>query len=161
MANLETLEASVDLSEFDVAQVKRGQRVIVSVDALGGETFQGKVLFAALAGNSAGGVVTFPVRISIPEAEGLKPGMNVSVRITVAERSDVVQVPLEAVSQDEDEPTVTVIDASGEEDGRRREREEGVATPVLLPCEHPGDAGANGQEGREEPAKATKPRRTT
>jgi HlyD family secretion protein len=115
MANLETLEATVDLSEFDVAQVKPGQKVIVSVDALGGETFQGKVLFTALAGTSSGGVVTFPVRVSIPEAEGLKPGMNVSVRIVVAKRNGVVQVPLEAVSvDDEDRASVMVIRPDGD-----------------------------------------------
>jgi HlyD family secretion protein len=115
MANLETLEANVDLSEFDVAQVKPGQKAVVSVDALGGETFQGKVLFTALAGSTSAGVVTFPVRVSIPEAEGLKPGMNVSVRIVVAKRNSVVQVPLEAVSvDDEDRASVLVIRPDGD-----------------------------------------------
>jgi HlyD family secretion protein len=114
MANLEGLQAVVDLSEFDAAQVKRGQKVVVSVDALGGETFPGRVLYVAPAGTSTGGVVTFPVRVSIREAEGLKPGMNVSVRIVVARRSSVVQVPLEAVTvNDEDKASVMVIGANG------------------------------------------------
>jgi multidrug efflux pump subunit AcrA (membrane-fusion protein) len=40
--------------------------------------------------------------------------MNVSVHIVVAQRRDVVQVPLEAVSRDEDDnPIVTTIDSSG------------------------------------------------
>ena len=115
VADLDRLAVNVDLSEFDVAQVRSGLEAVVSVDALGGESFPGKVLYAAPTGSETGGVVTFPVRLALTRARGLRPGMNVSVRITVAERSDVVQVPLEAVSQDEDEPTVTVIDASGEE----------------------------------------------
>ena len=106
---------SVDLSEFDVAQVKLGMKAVVSVDALGGKSFPGEVLFAALTGNDTGGVVTFPVQVSLARAAGLRPGMNVSVRIIVAERSDVVQVPLEAVSRDEeDRPFATVVDESGE-----------------------------------------------
>lgn len=84
------------------------------MDALGGRTFQGRVRFAALVGTNASGLVTFPVQVEIRRAPGLKPGMSVSVRIVVAKRRDVVQVPLELVAQDGDEATVTVLDASGQ-----------------------------------------------
>jgi len=114
MADLDRLEVRVDLSEFDIARVQSGQKAIVSVDALGGESFTGKVRFAALAGTNATGVVTFPVQVALSDAHGLKPGMNVSVRIIVAQRRDVVQVPLEVVTQDGDEATVLVLDASGQ-----------------------------------------------
>jgi len=67
-----------------------------------------------ITGTNATGVVTFPVQITLHDAEGLKPGMNVSVRIVVATRHDVVRVPLEVVSQDGDEATVTVLDSSGQ-----------------------------------------------
>ena len=120
VTGLDRFAVSVDLSEFDVAQVKLGMKAVVSVDALGGKSFPGKVLFAALTGNDTGGVVTFPVRVSLAHAAGLRPGMNVSVRIIVAARRDVVQVPLEAVSRDEeDRPFATVVDESGETATRR------------------------------------------
>jgi multidrug efflux pump subunit AcrA (membrane-fusion protein) len=118
VADLHRLAVSVDLSEFDVAQVRPGLRAVVSVDALGGKSFAGIVLFAAPTGNDNGGVVTFPVRVGLSHAEGLRPGMNVSVRITVARRHGVLQVPLEAVTQDGGESTVTVIDESGNESAR-------------------------------------------
>ncbi|MBM2821289.1 MAG: hypothetical protein HW413_35 [Thermoleophilia bacterium] len=114
MADLDRLEVRVDLSEFDIAMVKQGQKATVSVDALGGESFPGEVLFAALTGTNAGGVVTFPVQVGLTNAPGLKPGMNVSVRIIVANRQNVVQVPLEFVTQDGGEATVMVLDASGQ-----------------------------------------------
>jgi HlyD family secretion protein len=120
VADLERLAVTLDLSEFDVARVKPGLRAVVSVDALGGKSFPGKVLFAALSGVNNGGVVTFPVRVGIAHAAGLRPGMNVSVRIVVAKRLDVVQVPLEAVSRDEeDRAIVTVVDAAGETSDRQ------------------------------------------
>jgi multidrug efflux pump subunit AcrA (membrane-fusion protein) len=118
VADLGRLAVSVDLSEFDVAQVRRGLKAEVSVDALGGRTFPGIVLFPAPTGSDSGGVVTFPVRVGLSRTAGLRPGMNVSVRILVAQRSDVLQVPLEAVSREEDEPTVTVLTESGEETTR-------------------------------------------
>ncbi|MEO5574946.1 MAG: efflux RND transporter periplasmic adaptor subunit [Gaiellaceae bacterium] len=113
VADLDHFAVDVDLSEFDVAQVRRGQVAVVSVDALGGKRYPGTVVFEALAGVENGGVVTFPVRIGLTRVPGIKPGMNVSVRIVVARRRRVVHVPLEAVAQDGDEATVTVVDAAG------------------------------------------------
>lgn len=114
MADLDRLEVRVDLSEFDIARVTRGQQATVSVDALGGESFRGAVLFAALTGTNTSGVVTFPVQVGLTDAPDLKPGMNVSVRIVVANLQDVVRVPLELVTQDGDEATVMILDASGQ-----------------------------------------------
>jgi RND family efflux transporter MFP subunit len=114
IADLRHLAVSVALSEFDAARVKRGQRALVSVDALGGKRFRGKVLFEALTGVDTGGVVTFPVRVTLRHVAGVKPGMNVSVRIIVAQRPNVVRVPLDAVSQGAGQgATVTVVNAAG------------------------------------------------
>jgi RND family efflux transporter MFP subunit len=116
VADLGHLSVSVDLSEFDVARVRPGLPTRVSVDALGGKIFTGKVLSAALTGvDNGSGVVTFPVEVGLKRVAGVKPGMNVSVRIIVAQRHNVVEVPLEAVSHDDsDQPIVTVIDAHGQ-----------------------------------------------
>ncbi len=120
VADLDHLAVAVGLSEFDAAAVRKGMPAVVSVDALGGKKFPGKVLFAALTGVDSGGVVTFPVLVSLAKTTGLKPGMNVSVRIIVATRHNVVEVPLEAVSRDGDEPpTVTVLNPAGEELSRK------------------------------------------
>jgi len=115
VADLDRLAVNVDLSEFDVAQVKPGLPAVVSVDAFGGKSVPGKVQFAALTGTNTGGVVTFPVRIGIAQEGGLRPGMNVSVRIIVEKREDVVQLPVEAVSRDEeDHAIVKVMGPNGE-----------------------------------------------
>jgi RND family efflux transporter MFP subunit len=116
VSDLDNLAVNVNLSEFDVAQVEVGMRAAVSVDALGGEVFAGSVEFVALTGTDTGGVVTFPVRVSLEDSEGLKPGMNTSVRIVVAKKANVVRVPLEAVSSnEEDQEFVVVLDESGQE----------------------------------------------
>jgi HlyD family secretion protein len=118
---LDRLVVTVDLSEFDVAQVRPGQKAVIEVDALGGEPFGGAVLFVAPTATDTGGVVTFPVLVGMNDApQVLKPGMNVSVRIIAARHRNVVQVPLEAVSRDdEDRPYVTTVDDSGQQRIRR------------------------------------------
>jgi HlyD family secretion protein len=119
VSDLERLAVSINLSEFDVAQVRRGDIAEVSVDALGGETFGGRVIFTAATGVESNGLVTFPVQIAINEApKALKPGMNVTVRIVVARKRDVLQVPLEAVTEEGDDKIVTVIPATGEPEER-------------------------------------------
>jgi HlyD family secretion protein len=120
VADLDRLAVTVALSEFDAAEVKRGLNAVVKVDALGGKAFDGRVEFAALAGSDSGGVVTFPVEVSLVHSAGLKPGMNVSVRIIVAERKNVVNVPLEAVSRDEDDRAFVNVPSPSGTPVRRR-----------------------------------------
>jgi RND family efflux transporter MFP subunit len=120
VADLSRLSAIVDLSEFDAAQVRKGLRALVAVDALGGRTYRGRVTFATPTGMNNGGVVIFPVQVGLVRSKGVKPGMNVSVRIITARRNNVLQVPLEAVFRDdEDRPLVTVIGTEGDTATRR------------------------------------------
>jgi HlyD family secretion protein len=111
VADLNHLAVAVDLSEFDIAKVRRGQSAVIAIDALGGKDVPGRVVFVALTGTDNGGVVTFPVRVELEHAAAVKPGMNVSVRIVVAERDNVVRVPLEAVAGN----SVTVVGSDGKE----------------------------------------------
>ena len=120
VVSLARLSVTIDLSEFDVAQVRRGQKAVVSVDALGGKPYAGTVQYVPLTGTDTNGVVTFPVEISLRKVADVKPGMNVSVRIIVARRPNVVQVPLEAITRDEeDRPYVTVVGDTGQETKRK------------------------------------------
>jgi RND family efflux transporter MFP subunit len=122
VSDLDNLAVSVDLSEFDVAQVEEGMKAIVSVDALGGDSFPGEVTLVAFTGSDNGGIVTFPVLVSIVDSEDLKPGMNTSVRIIVAQKQNAIRVPLEAVTtDDEDRSFVTILDAAGQEVQRKVE----------------------------------------
>ncbi len=113
VADLDHLAVSVDLSEFDVARVKRGQTAIVRVDALGGKPYQGTVAFAALTGTDNGGVVTYPVRVTLARPGSMRPGMNVSVSIVLERRRGVIRVPLQAVRRDGERGTVAVVSAAG------------------------------------------------
>ena len=120
IANLGQLGVNLDLSEFDAALVRKGMRAVVSVDALNGKGFPGTVLFEALSGIDNGGVVSFPVRIALGGPAPVKLGMNVSARIIVKERRNVVIVPLEAVSREgAARPSVAVVGPAGRLTNRR------------------------------------------
>jgi len=114
VADLGALAVNLDVSEFDAAKVRAGQKATISVDALGGASYAGSVEVEALAGVDNGGVVTFPVRLKMePGGPGVKPGMSASVRIVVEERRGVTVLPLEAVSNRGSGATVSVVGARG------------------------------------------------
>jgi RND family efflux transporter MFP subunit len=106
--DLDHLVVALDLSEFDVGRVRAGAPVRVSADALGGQEFGGHVRDVASGGVTSGGVVNFPVIISLNSHRRLRPGMSVSARVIVARRTDVVRIPLAAVAHKEARPAVTV-----------------------------------------------------
>jgi RND family efflux transporter MFP subunit len=113
--DLENLVVSLNLTEFDVSRTRVGALARISADALGGEPYVGDVADVALSGGNRGGVVTFPVIVSIDDSEGLRPGMSVSVRVVVARHSNVVRVPLDAIEDREGkEATLSVRTGSGE-----------------------------------------------
>ncbi|HEX8159139.1 MAG TPA: efflux RND transporter periplasmic adaptor subunit, partial [Solirubrobacteraceae bacterium] len=111
--DLDHLVVALDLSEFDVGRVRVGAPVRVSADALGGREFGGHVRDIASEGVASGGVVNFPVIISLNSHRRLRPGMSVSARVIISRHRGVVRVPLAAVAHKEDRPSVTVRSASG------------------------------------------------
>ena len=127
--DLDHLVVTASLTEFDVSRTKVGARARISADALGGRRFSGSVLDVALSGNTTGGVVTFPVIVSIDGPEDLRPGMSVSVRVVVADRADVVRVPVDAI-EDREGRTATVLVRTKSGELREREIELGLVGPT-------------------------------
>jgi membrane fusion protein, macrolide-specific efflux system len=87
--------------ESDLASVKVGQKVVITVSAVGA-SLNGTVASIALAPSTTSGsssVVSYPVSVSIDGTNAaLRPGMSADVSITVAQASNVLVVPTAALS---------------------------------------------------------------
>jgi len=92
-----TMDISVD--ELDVSEVSVGQEVSITADAVEGKTFTGTVTKVSLVGTTSNGVTAYPVTVRIDDTDGLLPGMNVDAEIVVQSVSDVVSIPVDAVSR--------------------------------------------------------------
>jgi len=92
----------VDIDELDIAKIKVGQKVNITVDALP-ETqtnpLTGKVAKIPLVGTTQNGVTTYSITISIDNPKDLKIGMNANAEIIINQKQDVLMVPLEAVQK--------------------------------------------------------------
>ena len=90
-----TLEMSVD--ELDVANVKVGQSVEVTADAVEGETFTGTVTNVSLQSSYSNGVTNYPVTVTLDDTGSLLPGMNVDAKIILDSSEDALVIPASAL----------------------------------------------------------------
>ncbi|MFO7654501.1 MAG: efflux RND transporter periplasmic adaptor subunit [Candidatus Krumholzibacteriia bacterium] len=104
IAALDTMEAWVEVDETEVVDVEIGQAAGVTIDAFPDSTFEGRVTEI---GNSpvlvrtgaSQEAVDFEVKITLERAPArIRPGLSAKAEITVADRRDVLAVPLGAVT---------------------------------------------------------------
>lgn len=102
LSNLDAVNAEVKVAEADVLGIEEGQAATVTLDALPGRTFAGKVVevgASALPTTGAGAAARefrVVVRLDNPDP-GLRPGMTCDAEVLVDERANVLTVPLQSV----------------------------------------------------------------
>ncbi|HWQ43627.1 MAG TPA: biotin/lipoyl-binding protein [Desulfosporosinus sp.] len=93
-----SLEVAATIDQADIAQVKLGQTVDITLDAYPDEHSSGSVTLVALQGTTASNVTTFKVTVAVEKAsDKLRSGMNANINIVVAEAKNVLTVPSEAI----------------------------------------------------------------
>jgi HlyD family secretion protein len=107
IANLDEMEARVDIGEVDVVLIQLGQKARLEVDAMRDRKFTGKVTEIANAakGLSAGSIgssqqeaTKFEVKIRIQEKAAFRPGMSVTAEVETRSRTNVLTVPIQSVT---------------------------------------------------------------
>jgi len=95
--DLKKMQLQANVDEADIGQVKTGQPVLFKVDAYPDDTFHGIVKQIRLQPNVVQNVVNYSVIIDAPNPDlKLLPGMNADISIIVAEKKNVLAIPLAA-----------------------------------------------------------------
>ena len=102
VSDLSAVNAEVKVAEADVMRLAMGNRATVSLEAVAGRRFPGAVVeIGASALPQVGTQVAareFRVKVRLDEADGaLRPGLTCDAEILVAEKRNVLTVPLQAV----------------------------------------------------------------
>lgn len=97
--DLSSLKLEMQVDELYIGQIKIGQTVEITADALEGQTFTGYVSRININGVTLNGVTSYPVTITIDDAGELLPGMNVNAEILVERAEQVLAVPVSAVQR--------------------------------------------------------------
>ncbi len=98
IADVSKMKFTINVDELDIGGVQLGQRVAVTADAIEGKTFEGEITKIIQQGSGTSGVTTYPVEVTIAEPGELKIGMNVTGTIVMSSASNVIKVPIEAVT---------------------------------------------------------------
>ena len=110
VADLNEMEARVDIGEIDVVLIAVGQKARLDVDAFRDRKFAGIV--TEIANSSRGSerqgnqmptgqaqeATRFEIRIRIQEREAFRPGMSVTAEIETRSRTNVLSVPIQSVT---------------------------------------------------------------
>ena len=119
IANLNSMEVSVDVNENDINRLSIGDTATVEVDAFLDQSFKGVVTeianSASVVGASADQVTNFPVKIRILSesysklnskdknlASPLRPGLSATVEIQTEKTINILTVPIQSVTTRED-----------------------------------------------------------
>ncbi|MEP7118627.1 MAG: efflux RND transporter periplasmic adaptor subunit [Acidobacteriota bacterium] len=106
VADMSVIEAEVEVDETDVPLVRIGQKATVTIDAIDGKTFPGKVTeignspiqtTAAAAGTRT--ATNFKVVVTLDEAAPeIRPGFTATAEISTSSKANVVAVPIQALT---------------------------------------------------------------
>ena len=107
IVNTQELEAVMNVPEREMALIKAGMPVRMIVDAIAGETFEGKVDRVSPVMDSGSG--TFRVTSSFDGKHVLRPGMFGRIEIIYDQRDNVLTIPRSALLDDESDPSVSVV----------------------------------------------------
>lgn len=96
--NLDRLLVDVMVSEVDINNIKVGQPVTLSFDAIQDKQYHGVVSQVAPVGDVLQGAVNFDVTVELTDADqDVRPGMTAAVNIIVDQITDALLVPNRAV----------------------------------------------------------------
>ncbi len=138
IANLNEMEVKVDVNENDIIRVNEGDTAFIQVDAYFGEEFQGVVTSIANSADAAmlsdDQVTNFEVRIRVlpesyshlqredrPHLSPFRPGMSATVDIQTERVTNVLSLPIQAVTTREGAAQDEEDDSGGSSMARQRE----------------------------------------
>ena len=99
ISSTDTVSVQMLVDEMDILSVHTGQEAEVTVDALPGRAFTGTVSAIDPNGQNNGGNSKYTVTITMPRAENMLDGMNVTAVLTVGTTENVLWLPAEALTE--------------------------------------------------------------
>lgn len=105
---------SVNITEMDIAKIKVGQKVNVTLNSISNKTFEGEVLGIDKIGTVNSSIANYPVTIKLKQDnENILPNMSVSAQIILNEKSNVLSVPTSAITTNGDKSYVNILSSNG------------------------------------------------
>lgn len=98
VADVSTLVTRVQVSELEVATLRVGDKVPVTIDALGGEQIEGRIRRIFPSADSATRLVPVEVALASDKGGRIRPGYSVRATFALDKRENAMLVPSRAVT---------------------------------------------------------------
>jgi HlyD family secretion protein len=104
LPDLSTLRAKVMVDEIDAGKVKVGQDAMITVDAIQGKVFNGRVVYLSTILKQASydrpqKIAEALVEIRESDLKGLRPGMSTRAQVQVGRYPQVIVIPLASIQE--------------------------------------------------------------
>ena len=158
--DLSKMKIELAVDEADIGQVQVGQRVTFTADAFTDRQFEGVVDQVRLSATNTSNVVTYPVVVTVDNADGtLLPGLTVNAEIEVSRRDGVLKASNAALRY---KPTgieaPTAPQAGGARSGMADDLRREAAALGLEPAQQAAfDAAMAAVEARQQARRAAAP----
>ncbi len=116
IADLSKMWVKTKINEVNINRIREGQPVVIQLDAIPFEVYEGRIAKISPKGEKENDVVTYEVTVELANFDQrLMPSMTANVDIITQIEKDVLYLPLTALQEVDGKPTVTVRQRTGED----------------------------------------------
>jgi hypothetical protein len=101
VSDLTTLQTTIQVSENEIGEVKKGQEVEITLTADETKVYTGKITKIDSVGNYSASGTTFSAIVEFENDGDVKLGMSLSCTIILEEEKEVISIPIEAVYEND------------------------------------------------------------
>ena len=137
---MDEVQVTITVDELDILSLHKGDKALVTLDALPGRSFEGVVTAVSTGRSNSGGNSKYTAEVTLARSDDMLAGMNASCLVTVETFRDVLSIPAAALydradgsevytalSKDTGKPESPVPVEVGVSDGERVEILSGLA----------------------------------
>lgn len=111
--NTDTLDMILSVNESDISKVKLDQEATITINAIDGKTYTGKITKIDQKGTYSTSGSTFTVNIEFSNDGNVKLGMSATCEIILEQAVDTIAVPVASVQTSGNEKYVMVVQDDG------------------------------------------------
>lgn len=99
---MDEVQVTITVDELDILSLHKGDRALVTLDALPGRSFEGVVTGVNTGRSNSGGNSKYTAEVTMARGDDMLAGMNASCLVTIETFRDVLSVPAAALYDEAD-----------------------------------------------------------
>ena len=94
---MDEVQVNITVDELDILSLHKGDKALVTLDALPGRSFEGVVTAVSTGRSNSGGNSKYTAEVTLARSDDMLAGMNASCLVTVETFRDVLSIPAAAL----------------------------------------------------------------